>query len=1073
MLSRFRRPIISGTSGLLGLALAVAVVTMSVAVASSVAADGPVWQAGSESFPTNFAPGGMGAYVVHVKNIGTAATDGSEVKVVDQLPPGVTAISADGELIEGEPTVGAYWNCSGIAVVTCTNNPLGLPTIAPGPERREGTAPYIVINVAIGERAGGLVDNVVKISGGGASEANNLTQTMISPSPSRFGLEGFEQLLLNRDGSPDTQAGSHPYQTIVNFVVNSLGQIGEARWLPEEVKDMEIALPTGLVGNPAATPRCPRALFDRGRHEASGFPACPADTRVGTDIAIIGAGGVANLPLVFPVYNLEPPREAPAQFGFAFQNRVGFIDFGVRTGEGYAVKAVVRNLVQQHVLRNSLTLWGQPTDSSHDGEREASVAPSAIPLLTNPTSCGAPLSDLVSMDSWEEPAAETLSPFSYPVTPPPYPVTDNKGVQISIQGCDKLEFNPGLEVRPETSATNTPAGLEVKLSVPQNPNPEGLATANLKDAAVTFPAGMTVSPSVANGLAACTPAEIGMTNGAAPTCPSASKIGAVTGQSPLLEQPLTGSIYVAQQGANPFGSLLAIYVTAEAEGVLIKLAGHVQLDPVTGQLTTTFDENPQLPFSDLTLNFFGGPRAALVTPASCGSYTPTAQFAGYNGALVTPPILPFRIASGCEAPGFSPSFVAGTTSNVAGGFGMLSVTISRPDGDQPLGALSMTTPPGLLAMLSSVPLCTEAQAAQSACPAASQIGEVTAVAGPGPEPVTVGGGQVFLTGPYNGAPFGLLVVMPAVAGPFNLGNVDVRAAINIDPHTAQATIVSGPLPTMLQGIPLDVRAIHIVVNRQNFIFNPTSCNPLAATATVASSQGASVSLSSRFQAADCASLGFSPRFTASTQAHTSHGDGASLDVKVSFPSGQAHIAKAAVKLPVQLPSRLTTLRQACLAAVFEANPASCPAGSVVGTVHASSPVLPVSFAGPAYLVSHGGAAFPDLVVVLEGDGVRIDLVGNTAISHGITSSTFASVPDAPVSSFELKLPEGPHSVLGSNLPAKDGGDLCSTKLVMPTTLTAQNGAQLVQSTKIAVTGCPKVKSAKARRRAKTARRGRR
>jgi uncharacterized repeat protein (TIGR01451 family) len=1053
------------------LAPVVALAVMGAAADSSLALGVPVWQVASESIPTNFAPGGTGEYMLHVRNVGTAATDGSTITVVDRLPSGVTATSADGEYFEGGFTSGEYWQCSGSAVVTCTNNNAGLPTIIPGPELRAETSPMIVIAVAIeAGHAAGPVHNMVSIAGGGASEASNTTQTMIGASPAAFGLASFEQVSLNRDGTPDTQAGSHPYQVITNLTLNNVGRRGilgsEGKTVgdAEEVKDLEVALPVGFVGNATAVPECPRAIFDRKRVEGEEL-LCPADTQVGMEVLD------TRLPfgeVVPPVYNLEPPPGVPAQFGFAYQYRVGFIDAGVRTGEGYGLKVVLKNIDQLNVLRSSLTLWGQPTDPSHDGERRASVAPSAVPLLTMPTSCGTPLSDLVSMDSWEQPAAEPVSPFSYPFTAS-YPVTDNNGNQLAVQGCGKLEFKPALEVKPETYATNAPTGLEVKLSVPQNPNPEGLATAHLKDAVVTLPAGVTVSPSVANGLAACTPAEIGMTNGAAPTCPAASKIGTVMAHSPLLEQPLTGSVYVAQQGANPFGSLLAIYVTAEADGALIKLAGHVQANPVTGQLTTTFGENPQLPFSDLTLNFFGGPRAALVTPGACGTYTTTAQLTGYNGAAVTPAIQPFRIASGCEAPGFSPSFVAGTTSNVAGGFGTFSATFSRPDGNQPLGAISVTTPPGLLGMLSQVALCSETQASQNACPAASLVGHVTAVAGPGPEPVTVSGGQVFLTGPYKGAPFGLLLVVPAVAGPFNLGSVVVRATINADPHTARITIVSDPLPTILQGIPLDVRAVSVSVDRQHFIFNPTNCSALSSSATIASSAGASSSLSSRFQAADCASLAFKPRFTVSTQAHTSHGSGASLDVKVALASGQANIAKVAVKLPIQLSSRLTTLRQACVAAVFDANPASCPAGSVVGTAKGVTPVLPVPVSGPAYLVSHGGEAFPDLVVVLQGDGVRLDLVGNTSIVHGITASTFAAVPDAPVSSFELRLPEGPHSVLGPNLPIKARGSLCSSKLLMPTTITAQNGAQVVQSTRIAVTGCPKVRvkhkvaSAKARR----------
>lgn len=475
-----------------------------------------------------------------------------------------------------------------------------------------------------------------------------------------------------------------------------------------------------------------------------------------------------------------------------------------------------------------------------------------------------------------------------------------------------------------------------------------------------------------------------------------------------------------------------------------------------------FDENPQLPFSELKLHLYGGPRAPLVMPAACSSYAPNAQLTGWNGAMVVPQMESFSVNSGCSH-GFSPSFSAGVANNVAGGFAPFSTTISRPDGDQMLGAVSVTTPPGLSAMVSQVPLCGEPLAGEGKCSQASLIGHTTAVAGPGPYPVTVGGGQVFLTGPYKGAPFGLSIVVPAVAGPFNLGNVTVRAALYVDRHTARVTVVSDPLPTIEQGIPLQVRAINVVLDRSGFTFNPTSCNPLTVNGEIASDEGASVAVSSRFQAADCASLAFKPKFSVSTQGATSKAKGASLKVKVASGSGQANIARVEVKLPKQLPSRLTTLRQACLAATFEANPATCPAGSLVGSAKATTPVLPVPLAGPVYLVSHGGEAFPDVVVILQGDGVRLDLTGNTNISKGITSSTFASVPDQPVRSFELTLPEQSNSALTTDLPAKAHGDLCGVKLVMPTTIDGQNGAQVTQSTKIAVSGCPAVKAKSAAR----------
>ena len=865
-----------------------------VASPPAVASDGPVWQISSESFPSSLPPGGTGEYLLHVRNFGTAPSDGSRITVVDHLPPGVEATSASGEIFL-EPTGSEYWECSGTTVVSCANNPASIPSIPPlgeptGLTRSED--PPIAIAVTIAPGVTGVAPNAVSVSGGGGVEARSSQQTILSSSPVGFGLEGFEQVSLNGDGSPATQAGSHPYELVTTFTLNNDGESDGTVLHPQEPKDLEVGLPAGFVANPNATPRCSRAAFDDGRHSTGTRPFCPSDTQIGTEAL---AFGNPFLVVTFPVYNLEPPAGVPSQFGFAYQAKVGFIDGGVRTGEGYALKVQLRDIVQEHIIRSTLTLWGDP------GEHGTGATGS--PLLTNPTACATPLDDLVSMDSWENPTPELSAPFSYPVSAS-YPLTDNRSTQHSVQECQRLDFRPTIDVTPETSATNSPTGLVVKLTVPQNPNPEGLATANLKDATVTLPAGLTVSPSAANGLQACTPEQIGLTNGNEPTCPDASTIGTVTVHSPLLGDPLTGSVYVAQQNNNPFHSLLAIYLTAEADGALVKLAGHVQANPATGQLTVTFDENPQLPFSDLTVNMTGGPRAALMTPSTCGTYTTTARLTGWNGAEVTPPIAPFATTTGCTQ-GFSPSFTAGTTSNVAGSFGPFSTTISRGDSDQPLGAISVTTPPGVLGMLSKVPLCNEAQASTDSCPAASLIGHTTATAGPGPEPVTVTGGQVFLTGPYKNAPFGLSILVPAVAGPFNLGIVNVRATIHVDPATGQITIVSDRLPTILQGIPLDVRAINVNIDRPGFTFNPTSCNPLASTATIASSLGASATVSSRFQAADCASLAFHPKFTASTRAHTNKPNGASLTVKLTSGSGQANIARVDLQLPKILPSRLT------------------------------------------------------------------------------------------------------------------------------------------------------------------------
>ncbi len=648
---------------------------------------------------------------------------------------------------------------------------------------------------------------------------------------------------------------------------------------------------------------------------------------------------------------------------------------------------------------------------------------------------------------------------------------DNGGDPLSMTGCDRLDFEPTITVDPGTSTASSPAGPTVELRVPQNENSNALAEADLRTAVVTLPAGLSVNPSSANGLEGCSEAQIGLDNESAPTCPDASKIGNVEVNTPLLSTPLKGSVYVAQPNANKFGSLLAIYLTAEADGVWVKLAGHVEPNLQTGQLTTTFEENPQLPFTDLKLEFFGGQRAALSTPPGCGTYTTTTSLTPWSAPESGPPATPsssFAITSGC-AGGFSPSFAAGMTGSAqGGGFSPFATSFSRSDQDQALGSVSVHTPPGMLGLLSSVSLCPEPQASLGTCGPQSLIGHTTVQAGVGTDPVSVSG-QVFLTGPYNGAPFGLSVVVPAVAGPFNLGTVVVRATIAVDSRTSQLTITSGPLPQILQGIPLQVKRIDVTVDRPGFTFNPTDCDPLGVDSALTSAQGVSMARTSPFQAANCATLPFKPKFTISTAGKASKTGGTSLDVKVAAKGGpqpgggEANIRSVKVDLPKQLPSRLTTLQKACLAKVFEADPASCPKASDVGTATASTPVLTHPLSGPAYLVSHGGAAFPDLEIVLQGEGVTLVLDGNTSIKNGVTASTFRSVPDAPISSFELKLPSGKYSVLGTDLPAKAKFRLCGLSLVAPTAITGQNGAVIHQNTKLGITGCPRPRKAARRR----------
>lgn len=886
-----------------------------------------------------------------------------------------------------------------------------------------------------------------------------------------FGFAGADNTITKQDGSPATQAGSHPYRMTTSFTLNmssdpERGLVSEGG----DLKDIRAELPAGLVGNPNAVATCPMQKFDETLNDLLGTPieACPDASQVGIVTAYLvppeTKEGFATYTV--PLYNLVPRPGVPAELGAAVIGIPLIFTPSVRTGGDYGLTLQVNNISQLEVVRGgSVTVWGVPAESGHDSQRgicayleDGSKCPASepeTPFLTLPTNCSdGPFAMTLSIDSWQHPdTSVSQSVVNH----------DNAGDPLGLTGCERLDFSPSITVNPGTATASSPAGPTVELRVPQNENSNGLAEADLRTAVVTLPAGLSVNPSSANGLEGCSEAQIGLDNERAPTCPDASKIGSVEVDTPLLSTPLKGSVYVAQPNANKFGSLLAIYITAEADGVWVKLAGHVEPNLLTGQLTTTFEENPQLPFTDLKLEFFGGPRAALSTPPGCGTYTTTTSLTPWSAPDSGPPATPsssFAIASGC-AGGFSPSFAAGMTGSAqGGGFSPFATSFSRNDQDQALGAVSVHTPPGMLGLLSRVSLCPEPQASLGTCGAQSLIGHTTVQAGVGSDPVSVGG-QVFLTGPYNGAPFGLSVVVPAVAGPFDLGTVVVRATIAVDSRTAQLTVTSGPLPQILQGIPLQVRRIDVTVDRPGFTFNPTDCDPLGAGSTLTSAQGVSVARTNPFQAANCATLPFKPRFTMSTAGKASKAGGASLDVKVAAKGGpqpgggEANIRSVKVDLPKQLPSRLTTLQKACLAKVFEANPASCPKASDVGTATASTPVLTHPLTGPAYLVSHGGAAFPDLEIVLQGEGVTLVLDGNTSIKKGVTSSTFRSVPDAPISSFELKLPSGKYSVLGTDLPAKARFRLCGRSLVAPTAITGQNGPVIHQNTKLSVTGCPR------------------
>ena len=679
----------------------------------------------------------------------------------------------------------------------------------------------------------------------------------------------------------------------------------------------------------------------------------------------------------------------------------------------------------------------------------------------------------------------------------------------------------------------SPTGLNVGVSVPQSyENSTALATAHLKDAVVTLPAGMTVNPSAGVGLGACTPAQYqaeALETPGGEGCPASSSLGTVETETPVLKEKLTGSVYLAKPYDNPFpepghpgGSLLAIYVIQRlpARGLVVKLAGKVTPDPATGQLVTTFQDNPQLPFSLFTLKFRPGQAAPLVTPPACGEYAAQALFSSWSEpeqALSS--LSTFNITQGvgggaCPSggvPPFNPQLISGTISNAAGAYSPFYLRIIRNDGEQELTRFSTVLPPGLTGNLSGIPFCPEAaieaaraktgaqETAEPSCPAGSEIGHTSVGAGVGGV-LAQAPGKIYLAGPYHGAPLSIVSVTSATVGPFDLGTVVIRFALRINPITSQVEVDasgSDPIPHIIRGIVVHVRDIRVYVDRPSFIINPTSCErmPIAATITGAGADPSNpadqqpVTVNQTGQAADCQNLKFEPVFQASVTGKATKAAGAGLKVNVAYPNTpqgmQANIHAVKVELPVQLPSRLTTLQKACLASVFEANPANCPAGSIVGYAIAVTPILPVPITGPAYFVSYGGAKFPELVLVLQGYGITIDLHGETFISKkGITSSTFHQIPDEPVTSFELILPQAPNSALAANV------NLCAlthttltkktitrsvhghnkrvrvtvrqaaTSLKMPTEITAQNGVVIHQSTPIGITGCGQAKNAK-------------
>jgi hypothetical protein len=1094
----------------------------------------PHWNLESRPAPTNLPAGGNGMIVVTASNLGDAAATGT-TQIVDKLPEGVEATRAKPQIVgTGRPTSLDPVSCSkqvGKEVVCSFTGTF------PPYEQME-----VEISVSVAKTAPAEPVNEVFVTGGGASPETLRRAVKVNEDPTSFGVESYAFTPENEEFKPDTQAGSHPFQLTTTFNLNEVFE-HEAGSLNEQLpaapglqRNLSFKLPPGLIGNVNAVPQC--ADGDFGAQGLEDFNGCEENTVVGVAAVTVNIEDTLHFrPIVVPVFNLAPAPGEPARFGFEIDHVPVVLDTSVRTGEDYGVTVSVRNASSAvQVLGSRVTFWGVPGDSRHNaarnwsclglggaayqaerpcqlGRKEAQPAP----FLTLPTKCG-PLESTVEGEAWDG-----------------SPLVASDGSRVisgesptGLEGCEALPFNPSIEVSPDKHEASTPTGLTVKVNVPQGPTLEstlegGHVEADVRSTKLELPVGLQSSPAAATGLATCSVGQAGFneeggksleanlevqsfTSGVA-SCPESAKIGTVNIKTPVLKEEVTGAVYLAQQNTNPFASPLVLYIIAEepTSKVLVKLAGEVQINASNGQLVSFFKNTPQSPFESLTLHLTDGGRASQSTPAFCGEYHATATFTTWSGPGSTQaPSPPFQVTSGpggSSCPGstlpFGPGFNAGTTKKAAGAYSPFTLTITKPDGQQALESITAQLPPGLAAKIAAVTPCPPSAVeslptlsqSQPSCGAESEIGTTTTSSGLGGEPVTLGG-KLYLTGPVDGAPFGLLAVTHAQAGPFNLGWVSVLSTITINETTAAVTTKTvKPIPKILDGVPVQLKQINVSVSRPEFQFNPTSCAAASVGGTLTGWEGASNLVSYPSVTENCAALPFKPAFTASTSALTSKANGASLKVRIGYPPGQyANVAKVETALPLALPSRLDTIQKACRDTTFESGPTHCGEGSEIGNAIARTPILKNPLAGTAYLVSHGGRAFPDLEIVLKGEnGIKIVLDGQTDIKKGITKTTFAAVPDSPVESFELNLPEGPHSALGTSV----GTNLCkptttatkiehitrrvkgklvhSTKkvtvtvpeaLVIPTKITGQNGAVINQTTPIVVSGCAAVKGFK-------------
>jgi hypothetical protein len=1024
--------------------------------------------------------GGSGRLFITVTNLGDAPVDATvhPVTVVDELPEGVSA----GQV---EAFSGAKGQQAG--PVDCTIEGGGHLVSC----SFEGTLPsYEAIEIEVGVSLEGSPPvagpaGSVTVEGGNAPPAFGPQEIQVTPGKVPFGIERFSAQTEEEGGTPATQAGSHPFQFTTTVQFNS-GRVSPNAKRDERVVDQpalprnfRFELPVGMIGNAKVIPTCELQVF----YGFDPFPVnkCPSNTVVGAaSVTVIEHGLLGFLRFAVPVFNLPPAHGEPARFGFLAAGAPVVIDTAVDPDNRYRIIASVNNASQvAELLSSTVVFWGAPGDARHDSARGwncvfhvAVLGPCEAPFnldetafLREPVSCTEPRMFAAEVEPWNVPFGSSLSTGSFQQGPP--------------TGCNQVPFDPQVEASPSSSQAESPSGLHFKLKMPNLGllDKDAISEGQAKRVEVTLPEGVTINPSQANGLGGCSPAQYAKeTAESAPGegCPEDSKIGSIDISTPLLAEEAHGALYVATPHDNPFGSLLALYMVAKIpqRGILVKQAGKVELNPQTGQVLTTFDDLPQIPFDTFDLHFFEGAGAPLVMPSSCGQYDLTARFTPWNAADPNNPqpneivtrTSSFTVDRGpnggaCPSgtPPFKPGFTAGTQSNAAGKYSPLDVRLTRDDGEQEFRTFSLKMPKGVIGKLAGIPFCSDVAIAAArartgpnggqeeldhpSCPDPSQIGRTLVGAGVGPT-LTYAPGKLYLAGPYKGTKLSVVAITTAKVGPFDLGNVVIRQGLKVDPDTAVVSTdgsSSDPIPHILQGIVVHARDIRIFVDRKDFVLNPTSCERMKAAAAVLGSGNTTADVSAPFQAADCARLGFKPKLSLSLMGGTRRGAHPRLKAVLKARKGDANIGAAVVKLPHSEFLEQGHIRTICTRVQFAAgsgNGSQCPKGSIYGRAKAITPLLDEPLAGPVYLRS-SNHALPDLVAALHSKKVDINLDGRIDAVNGGIRNSFEAVPDAPVTKFVLEMQGGKKGLLVNST------NVCQGKHRARASFTGQNGKQHV------------------------------